>query len=1009
MKSAAWIMIVLLLTPSLPAQTMRGHASLSGMSSIHRIFSPSFFAALPTSWVNSALTTGTGFCPTSGFDATKTMPGNYPATFAGLIQAKTDQIAANQNWLLQVTAGTNIHGSTYDSNNALLTWPVSATVTKCLVIQSSTHNTDGVILCSHGLPGFGGTRNPGCTNDIAKLWKFTIDSTPANGNIGMYFPPGNNYTIIEDAEFVVAAGAFQSANNVKVTIQADIEGNYAGIAYSYIHGWNPGDAGQPAGTCSAWNRSGTVTSTGTTTLTWASGDRFGPDFSDGTHSVGYPQATINVNGTNYTIIGHDPAVSDTSLTLNTTVPAGTWNFSLVNPATAYTPGCGDDSRGIQANCNQCFLEYNYFEKIHWWGSESHAISLGFSTGPYKIVHNWVEAGSAGYFSGGGPVDTRGGPANDGEIRGNFFGRDLAWRFLSAAAGKSPAPPFGCGPLDGNSAHDTCPFNWAIKNNLEMKLGHRLLIDGNIIDGDWADGQSGYPVLQTVRTCSGGATCGIYDPSTGLPVTAIDNVRFSNNWFRNSPQLIQISSRSLGAGNGGGVSQPIQDLDYINNLFTNIGDTAQFGAPGNDIFQWGGSGANTFLCTMSRVSNVAFAVCSPIKIANTAVGVAGVLDNGFDVSSVIRSGGVVTMKLGGLRHDPTNGGTVVVSGVAGWSGSFTIASTPQGSSTTACSLDNSGNSVPAAQATQPQPCIRSDGTFGDTITYSDNQSADGTLCSSTATCNATGIAVTLPTLAYKITDISVGDNVYAHDCTNAAYNVGSTSSTLATADSTNPAGLTVSYSNPGADDNTGVTCQIENNSGFPKNASFQNNTLLALRVMSANSGGTYKQHYSNWFVHNVFVMPSGNNAVLTCTSVGGQGTAVYACWDQPTFRLFDNVMQGRTSSQWSVVPADQPANAFPATVTCSGATADATCLGYSGYMSGASFPSSACTYDGSNPYNCPMMAAPWSSNFDLTKITPVATSAYSSEGVDLTSLQNAFTSTQYTCPAGASCGSGPYPD
>lgn len=1031
---------LLLLNNFLQSQVaVRGNAKVSGVVGVNiasNVF-PGFFAQFPQSWVNSALTTGTGFCPTSGFDAIKTMKaagGDYTPTLANLRQAKLDQIAANQNWLLKIDAGTNLHGSTFNSDTALVTIPANTGgVTKCLVIQSSTHNTDALIVCAQSLDA--SIRNPGCTNDIAKMWKLTVDSTPVTGNIGIYFARGDSYTVLEDAEITIAPGSAQSASGVKVILQAVMECNYCGIAYSYIHGYDPGDSGQPGigsgnaavdnatGVCLAWNRSGTLSVTnGSPTATWVSGDRFGMDFADATHSAGFPQVTAGgtnalvINGTNFGIASHDPAASDTVLTLasNFSGTTGTYTFTLQNPKTTYATGCGDDSRSVQFNCNNCFLEFNYFEKIHWSAGESHVISSGFSVGPTKDAHNHVEGGAVARFTGGAEFDIRGGPVRDVDTRASDFSIDLGYRFLSANAQNSPKPPFGCGPLDNVAAHNTCPFKWGHKARIESKGYQRVLIDGNIVDGSWSDAQSGYCILGNPRTSSGGDVAGIFDPTSGEPTTLISDVRYSNNWIRNCAQIWQMSSRSqASSGNGGGISKASERIDYINNVMTNDGDTAQFGSPGTDIIQWGGGGSNVYLCNMSGDGTTAHAACQPIAMANYAAGIAGTQNSNFDVSSVIRSGAIVTMKLNGHRMDPTVGGTVTVANVAGWNGSFTITGVLNTGSSTICTTDYKGDAVPPLS--QPQPCIRADGTFGDTIIYTDNQGADGTLCSSLSTCNATGIHVILPSLAFKMVDLAAGDYVYTHDCTISGYNVGATSPVAVVAP-TVATGLDVYYPSTA----TGAaTCLLENNAGFPRNTTFQHNTVLSSRVMSISGSSLDKQFANNYFMHNLFAMTTGNGAVLTCTAVGGQGTAVYACWDGSTFQFFDNAIEGSAqanacgdntrSCQWSVVPGGSTPNKFASSVTCAGATADPTCLGFTSYMSGTTFPNATCIYDGSNPTDCGLMALPWSSNFSLSMIVMVGTSSYLNEGADLTALQSAFTSTQYTCPAGASCGTGPKPD
>lgn len=1040
------ITFVLLCTLPIPlpvsAQTrVKGNVLVKGGASLGApliVNAGNVFGQLPSSWVNSDIANGVlagnGFCKPAGgsFDATKTIPGDYAATVAGLIQAKTDQVAANQSWLLKVTVGTNIHSGTY-SNSALITWPTSGSVTKCLVIQSSTHNTDGVTVCSHFYPT---TRNANCTNDAGKMWKFTIDNS--GGTYGMLFPSGPAYILIEDVEISPAAGTNQSANSSSPQLQLAALGDHFGLAYSWIHGWNPGDAGQPAGACAtvgSWNRTGLVDTNGTTVTRHvsvpdsASGDYFGMDFSDGTNSPGYPAVTagtgnaIIINGVSHGIASHDPAASATTLTIDSSAGTQTGvTYTMVNPATAYANGCGDDSRGIQMNCSQCFAEFNYINKIHWWGGESHALSLGFSAGPVKLVYNYLEAGSNGIFSGGAAVDTRGGPLNDLEVGNTIVSRDIAWKFLSAGSGNSPAPPFGCGPLDGVAAHDTCPFSWAVKNNIELKECNRCVFYAVIVENSWPDGQSGSLFAMTVRVASGGESAGVYDPNTGLPSTMLKNVRIQDFWARNASQFLGFGSRALDPGNGGGVSLPVSNFDIINGLITNTQDTKQWGDPGTDLIQWSTNGQK-YLASMSRALNIAHAIAGPMNLANYDPGSGNIHNNygtynkAFDVSGISSTAGnVVTIKLNNLRHDPTVGGSLVVANVPGWNGTFTITGVQNTGSSTICTQDNNGNTVIASIATQPQPCIRADGTFGDAAIYTDNINNPGaaTLCSTKLGCDAFNTQIIFDTMAYKVVDITSGDGVYVHDCSGgslgnpALFNTGSTSRVQAMG-VTNPAGLVVEYPNTGSPD-TGATCVIENSSGWPSFISMQNVTTLSPNITSINSNGVNGQHYTNRFLHNIFAM-TGTKADLSCTGVGTEGTLAYACWDAGTFQFNDTVLQGRNSANWSVLPGGAPVNFFPLTVTCSGATATSTCLGYTKWMSNVQFPTTNCDYSlsGNDPTNCPLMAAPWQTNFSLADIVPVASSSYQTQGVDLIHLLNSFAATEYVCPPGANCGGGPKPD
>jgi hypothetical protein len=217
----------------------------------------------------------------------------------------------------------------------------------------------------------------------------------------------------------------------------------------------------------------------------------------------------------------------------------------------------------------------------------------------------------------------------------------------------------------------------------------------------------------------------------------------------------MSNRVGSPGNGGGVSLPVQKNDFINNLFSNISDYNQFGAPGHD-WLWT-SGQDTFTCSMSYTGTsspyTVTAVCLPIQ-SDISSGISKVASSSSGVTitpSATSRWDPMLCTTGPPSYNPgvpatciANGWTTVVSNHTGWNGTFAMTGT-------------SGNFV-------------GDGTGGSNIVYSDttNNPTSGTcLCdngtSTTCTnsppkCTGSGGAlasgdVTFASLAYKMTDIS----------------------------------------------------------------------------------------------------------------------------------------------------------------------------------------------------------------------------------------------------------------
>jgi predicted outer membrane repeat protein len=205
---------------------------------------------------------------------------------------------------------------------------------------------------------------------------------------------------------------------------------------------------------------------------------------------------------------------------------------------------GNVRRAILMNSARTAVVDSYLSDIHEVGADSQALASWNGPGPFKIVNNYLEgAGENIMFGGVDPAIPNLVPS-DIEIRRNYLFKPLSWMAGSASfAG----------------------IHWSVKNLFELKNAQRLLIDGNLLENNWADAQNGYGVLFTPRNQDGTA-----------PWSVVRDVTFTNNTVRHS---------------GGGVnamgsdylhpSQPTQRILIQNNVFDDISNTT-----------WNGTG--TFL-------------------------------------------------------------------------------------------------------------------------------------------------------------------------------------------------------------------------------------------------------------------------------------------------------------------------------------------------------------------------------------------------------------------------------
>lgn len=181
-------------------------------------------------------------------------------------------------------------------------------------------------------------------------------------------------------------------------------------------------------------------------------------------------------------------------------------------------------RGISLNSMDTEITRSYISEIHAKGMDAQAICSWNTPGRLKIEDCYLEGSGENFLLGGSDPAIEAFIPADVQLLRCYLFKPLSWKGV-----------------------------WTVKNLLEIKAGKNIVIDGNVLENNWTDGQSGIPVLFTVRNQDGTA-----------PYSIISNVVFSNNTVKNAEGAINL----LGKDNEK-PSQQSSGLLIRNNLFFDI--------------------------------------------------------------------------------------------------------------------------------------------------------------------------------------------------------------------------------------------------------------------------------------------------------------------------------------------------------------------------------------------------------------------------------------------------------
>ncbi|HEX3157810.1 MAG TPA: hypothetical protein VHQ45_04810 [Gemmatimonadaceae bacterium] len=168
---------------------------------------------------------------------------------------------------------------------------------------------------------------------------------------------------------------------------------------------------------------------------------------------------------------------------------------------------------------------SWLDECHAKGADSQAIVAWQGSGPFLIQNNHLAGAGENVMFGGSDSRSAELLPSDITIRGNHFYKPAAWKGV-----------------------------WTVKNLLELKIGRRVLVEDNVLENNWADGQSGFAVVFKSTNQSGTA-----------PWSETSDVTFRYNILRNVAQGINMADKPESYP-----AVPAARFHYSHNVFDRVG-------------------------------------------------------------------------------------------------------------------------------------------------------------------------------------------------------------------------------------------------------------------------------------------------------------------------------------------------------------------------------------------------------------------------------------------------------
>jgi len=209
-------------------------------------------------------------------------------------------------------------------------------------------------------------------------------------------------------------------------------------------------------------------------------------------------------------------------------------------------------RCLALNSARTAVVNSTLSECHARGFDSQAIAGWNGPGPYLIENNLLEGAGENVMFGGADAAIANLTPSDITLRRNHVRKPPSWKGV-----------------------------WSVKNLFELKHAKRVLLEGNVFENNWADGQAGM-ALVLKSTNQGGTN----------PWAQTADVTFRYNIVRNSPQGIVIAA-APDQYTPAMVAVPAARFRFEHNLFENIGT-------------YNGTSNGNMLTLMNNLSDVRFA-------------------------------------------------------------------------------------------------------------------------------------------------------------------------------------------------------------------------------------------------------------------------------------------------------------------------------------------------------------------------------------------------------------------